>query len=337
MITLGIIVIIVVSAFAVPVDGFLFWSSTPSVEVSKDNHLPLAEGARVYSEGGDSTPTRFHISRNRLLPPKLHDGAAFTTPLSANSAAVVDLASNEILFSKGIDDQRSIASITKLMSAMVVLDTAPDWKETIVISSDDMRVGREYVTQGERITISDLFHASLIGSSNSATTALARSTGLSQQEFVARMNQKAKVMGLVQTNFVEPTGLDPQNRSSAREIAVVLRHAMQYDEIADVTTMQQYPFAPVNTGLRRVVDSTNWLLTGQVVRLSDAVVRGGKTGFIDESGYNLAAQMSDGTHAVAVVVLGADDHFARFTEVDMLTAWVFENFSWIGDETYGNN
>ncbi len=337
MITLGIIVVIIISIVTVPLDSVMFWNSS-SVEDFSARHLPLAEGVRAATaEGGDVVPSRFQISKERLLPPVLAGRSEFSTPLSANAAIVVDVASNEILYSKGIDQQRSIASVSKLMSAMVLLDTAPDWNAAVTIAPDDMRLGREYVSEGEKVRVQDLFYASVVGSSNTATIALAKSTGLDMQEFVARMNQKAKVMGLVQTQFVEPTGLDSQNKSSAREIAVVLRYAMRYPEIAKAAARQSYGFAPTNTGVSRKVGNTNWLLTNQVVRLSDADVVGGKTGFIEESGYNLATHMEQGGHTIAVVVLGADEHFARFTEVDMLSAWVFDNFVWSDQEGYGNN
>lgn len=337
MISLLLVVILVIAAAVTPVPFFDF-QKKPVYNPSR--HLPLAQGTRTPepTDGGDiSSPpsSGLPITRERYLPPHKQAGAGvFTTPLSAASALVIDLASNEILYSKNIDEPRSIASITKLMTALVVLDAAPNWQKHLRITPEDVRIGPDYMQAGEAIRFTDLWHALLIGSSNTAAMALARSTGLSPDEFVARMNQKAKAMGLLQTTFAEPSGLDPQNRATARELAVVLRHAMRTDVIARTVARSSYRFVPISSSEARTVSSTDWFLTGQVKRLSEAKVLGGKTGFTEESGYCFAVQMQQRNHPIAVIVLGTADHFSRFTEADMLAAWAYRTFVWFDENGY---
>ena len=140
--------------------------------------------------------------------------------LTAKSALVLDLDKGTVLYDKNSEEVRSIASLTKLMTAMVFLECGIDLFDTVTISREDTRASaRSHLRPGETFYLIDLLHASLMPSDNRATRALVRATGLSPQEFVGRMNRKADSLGLVNTEFTDPTGLDADNVSTAWETA----------------------------------------------------------------------------------------------------------------------
>ncbi len=304
------------------------WPSWRQPEAQEMGRLTLSEGIRVrtdvQSPRGDG---RLPADIGKLIAPRKDAEAEFSAPLSAMSAIVVDSASNTVLFSKNMDDVRPIASITKLMTALVFLDTSPDMTQYMVITPDDVREGPEYIESGDRVRVRDVFNTMLIGSSNTAALALARHTGIPPEEFAARMNQKAKVLGLSQTVFVEPSGLDPANISTARELAALARYALSREDIRVSVKRQAYTIYPAGDATRNVA-TTNWLMTGQVRRVSDAAIVGGKTGYIDASGYNIAVTFRQNNRDITVVVLGCADVFARYTESDLLARWVYDHFTW---------
>lgn len=303
------------------------WGQSQQQEMGR---LTLSEGIRVRTDvdspRGDG---RLPVNLDKLIAPRKDLDAEFSAPLSAASVIVVDNASNSVLFSKNMDEVRSMASITKLMTALVFLDTSPEMTEYMVITPSDVREGPEYIASGDRLRVRDVFNTMLIGSSNTAAVALARHTGIAPEEFVARMNQKAKVLGLSQTVFAEPSGLDPANVSTARELVSLTRYALSREEIRGSAQRQAYTIYPAGDTARNVA-TTNWLMTGQVRRVSDAEIVGGKTGYIDASGYNIAVTFSQNNHDITVVVLGCADVFARYTESDLLARWVYDHFTWEG-------
>lgn len=304
------------------------WPSWGQSQTQEMGRLTLAEGIRVRTDvespRGDGG---LQANLDKLIAPRKDAESEFSAPLSAASLVVVDNASNSVLFSKNMDDVRPIASITKLMTALVFLDTSPDMTEYMTILPSDVREGPEYVESGDRLRVRDVFNAMLIGSSNTAAVALARHTGLPSEEFVARMNQKAKVLGLSQSQFAEPSGLDPANVSTARELAALTRYALTQDAVLASVKREAYTLYPAGAAPRNVA-TTNWLMTGQVRRVSNATVVGGKTGYIDASGYNIAVTFRKDQHDVTIVVLGCADVFARYIESDLLARWVFDHFTW---------
>jgi D-alanyl-D-alanine endopeptidase (penicillin-binding protein 7) len=164
------------------------------------------------------------------------------------------------------------------------------------------------------VTVSDLFHCSLISSDNAATRALARSTGLSDTEFVSRMNDRAREMGLVRTQYVEMTGLDPQNRSTAMEQAKVLLAASRNPIIAEVTSLPTYTL--------RCSKRTETLVNSNRLLRSRSDVLAGKTGFIRAAGYCLATLVGQSREPhLITVVLGAPTNSSRFAESAKLIDW----------------
>lgn len=266
-----------------------------------------------------------------LAPQKNTTSESLGVEVSAQSVLVVDNKTNKILYEKNSRDVRSIASITKLMTALVFLDYNPGWNSTITINESDYREGGIiYLINGEVISVDDVFHASLISSSNEATVALARSTGLSSDEFVQKMNEKAKALGMNSTIFTDVTGLDNSNKSTAADIAVLSRTAFSNSYIDKVTSTESYTITVINNGVTRNIQSTDKILNKEF-GLDDQSykVENGKTGYLELAGYCFTSQVSDNRNRkISVVVLGSSTINSRFADTKSLSYWVFNNYNW---------
>ena len=284
------------------------------------------------SIGGDITPGSLPQARPIIPLPK--DDSKFDKIFSAVSVFAVDDKSETVLFQKNSAEVRPLASITKLMSALVILDSGLSWNATTTILADDDDGSSHFVAAGEVFTLDDLWHVALIGSSNGAIKALARATGLAADEFVRRMNQKAVQLKMTTAKFVEPTGLDDQNVASAEDTAKLLAEALRSDKIYKTLQIGEYYAEPLGKKKRRVW-TTDWLLTNWIPNEFKVFNIAGKTGFINNSKYNFAVRLAkDDTHAVRVVIMGADSNETRFTEARDLAAWIFEKYVWPDESGY---
>ncbi|MDD5567156.1 MAG: serine hydrolase [Patescibacteria group bacterium] len=255
-------------------------------------------------------------------PAKISQSLGIET--TAHSALVFDPASQSLLFQKNVEEVRPIASLTKLMTALVFLESNPNFgQEAELTAADQVEGGNLELKDGEHLIVGDLFHASLVGSANNATKALARLSGKSEESFIATMNQRAKDLGLSHTKFVDVTGLSSGNVSTALEIAQLANYAFNNSFISEATSLPEYLFEPI--GSRRVVTITN------TNKLFESFVRmtGSKTGFTNEAGNCLVVRTDDGQgHKVILVVLGSENSESRFQEIKGLITWTFENWRW---------
>lgn len=244
--------------------------------------------------------------------------------ITAVSAMVMDKKTNLVLWQKNAEEVRSIASITKLMTALVFLDHNPGWdSEVTILDSDYREGGRIRVFSGEKILVKDLFNAMLVASSNNSAVALARSTGFSQEEFASLMNNKALDLGMNDSSFVEPTGLDPQNISTAADIIKLAEAALDRPEITDATSQSEYTFSVLNTDRTYTLENTDRLLNSYLD------IKSGKTGYLDEAGYCLVSNVrGSGGQEVLVAVLGSESEESRFQEVKALAQWSYDNYIW---------
>ncbi len=239
--------------------------------------------------------------------------------LRAAAAIIYDPNTNQVLWEENSQNQRSIASITKVMTATVFLENNPDLSQQYTVArSDVFQASTTHLRANDKVTGDDLLHLLLIASDNAAARALARVSPFGSQGFVDRMNEKAAELGLQTTHYADPSGLLSDNVSSAYDMARLITLASQDERISSVMRLSEYT---VYTANRRVVPfhSTNHLL-GR----TDVEVRAGKTGFISKAGYCLATllQMPEGGQQVAVVVLGARSNAGRFMESRNLFNWV---------------
>jgi serine-type D-Ala-D-Ala endopeptidase (penicillin-binding protein 7) len=257
-----------------------------------------------------TAPTRLNLNN---LGPKL----------SARGAVAIDRASRTVLWGKNIDQPLPIASISKLMAALIVLDEQVELNQSITMLAQDETVGgTQHLARGEQLSVKDLLYTALIPSANNATEALVRATGLGRDKFVEQMNKKARELGMLRTNFVEPTGLKYANIASPRDVAILLDAALQYDLIQNAVSRATYSFTSLS-GRAHKLFNTDQLLTSYL----DII--GGKTGYNDESLYNLTVAINgDKGQTILVTVLGTESIEARFQEAKILADWAFENYYW---------
>lgn len=260
--------------------------------------------------------------KDAKLPHKI-DNDSMGVKISAESAAVLDWDSDTVLWQKNANEQRSIASITKLMTALVFLDYNPGWKtEVVMIEEDELGGVAPNIMRGERVTAEDLFYVSLIASDNNAISAMVRSTGMSNEKFVERMNQKVQSLGLNNTQFVGVTGLKDNNKSTALDVLKLAKAAFSNRYIKDATKRKNYIFEDLD-GKSHKVFSTNRLLNSYLN------VEAGKTGHITASGFCLVSQISgNNDQNIIGVVLGSQTNDHRFQDLKILSAWTLENFVW---------
>lgn len=246
--------------------------------------------------------------------------------VKAISAVAFESDSKTRIFDQNADEVRSIASLTKLMTAVVFLDTKPNWDKEVVIEKNDLQAGaRANVFVGDRIKIKDLFIVSLIASDNSAITALVRSTGLSEKDFVAKMNTKAKDLRLNNMEFSDPTGLDIKNRGTAASVAKLAEEAFSHQEIAQALKLANYSFS-VSSNLTRKAYSTNQLLGRSLPMGAKMLI--GKTGHLNEAGYCFAGIFAYKNKMILTTILGAPLDENRFSETIKLLDWTLRAYLW---------
>jgi len=226
----------------------------------------------------------------------------------ARSAVVLDPATGKVLYEKNAERSVPIASLTKLMTALVFLEQKPELERQVEVTLAEIRGGgHTQLRNREMVSLRDLLHMSLMCSDNVATRVLARESGLAHEDFLARMNQHSLELGLTQTRFVEFTGLDNRNVSTATDVARLLQAAASNDMVREITTTPSYEFRTKRRA--HLIGNTNRLLYGRYE------VLGGKTGFISDAGYCLATWIRTQGREMIAVVLGAPTNATRFADV----------------------
>ncbi len=238
--------------------------------------------------------------------------------LRAAAAIAFNPDTGEIVWQENGSEKRPIASITKVMTALVFLEDNPDLSQEITVERSDVyAASTTYLRANERISLDNVLHLALIPSDNAAARALARVSHGGTASFVERMNEKAIELGLESTSFSDPSGLNPANISTAYDLSRLISYASNDERIASIMRMQHYTLTTSRRTLR--INNTNKLLTGTGVD-----VMAGKTGFITKAGYCLATllRLPQSQQTVAVVVLGAKSNTGRFWETRHLFNWV---------------
>ena len=251
-----------------------------------------------------------------MTPRFKQDGLGNVVPdVRAAAAIIYNPQTGDVLWENNSHDQRSIASLTKIMTAVTFIADDPDLNEKVTITRPDVtRASVTYLRAGESISLADLLHLTLIASDNAAARVLARTSEGGTAEFIRRMNETAMHLGLTNSHYADPSGLDARNVSSAYDLSHLIAFASSDPRLGPVMRTAQFN---VQTNRRSfTIRSTNKLLG------TDVDVRGGKTGFISKAGYCLATllQVPQGSQ-VAVVVLGAANSTVRFWETRHLFNW----------------
>lgn len=242
--------------------------------------------------------------------------------IESESSIAIDLNTGEILFEKNIDSRMSIASITKLMTILIILEENK-LDEIVTISSNAASTSGStmHLKANEEITIENLLYGALINSANDATVALAEYNSGSVSAFVEKMNLKVKDLGLINTNFSNPIGLDgPNNYSSAFDVAKLAKEVYQHDFIGKAAKIKNLSVSSVSGNYTHSLASTNELLDSYLG------IKGLKTGKTDAAGLCfVAVAENEDNNEIITVVLNSP---ARFPETKILVDWVFRAYNW---------
>ncbi len=238
--------------------------------------------------------------------------------LASNAALVLDPATSEILFEKNSDAVLPIASITKLMTALVVLEAHQKMDEVLTVTKDDIdhiKHTSSRLRVGSSLTRANMLHIALMSSENRAASALGRNYPGGLSAFVAAMNAKARALGMTHTQYVEPTGLSSQNVSSPRDLAKLVLAAQRYPLIREYSTNTEYEVEPGGRTLQyrnsnRLVKNPDW----------DIVVQ--KTGYIVEAGRCLVMQAVIEDRPIVMVFLDSKGKYSRVADAGRIRKWL---------------
>jgi D-alanyl-D-alanine endopeptidase (penicillin-binding protein 7) len=292
-------------------------STTAKKPQQTRSSLARLRAARTASAARARQAAAARQVREAMTPVMTRDALGNIVPVVRAAAAIVfDPQTGDVLWQSNSQEQRSIASLTKLMTAVVFVSDDPDLNEKVAVTRADMKgASTTYIRAGEVVSYRDLLHLTLIGSDNAAARVLARSSEGGTTAFVGRMNQMATELGLSNTLYTDPSGLEASNVSSAYDLSHLIAFAAAEPTLGPIMRLPEYQ---ARTSTRSVtVRNTNKLLgTG-------LDVLGGKTGFISKAGYCLATMLRvPGGPQVAVVVLGANNSTVRFWDARHLVNWV---------------
>jgi len=247
----------------------------------------------------------------------LHGGAD-PLDLKSSVALVVDQDTSEVLFSKNSSAVLPIASITKLMTGLVVLEAGQSMDEVITITQDDVdteKGSRSRLAVGTQLTRGELMHLALMASENRAAHALGRSYAGGVQAAVEAMNRKAATLGMKDTHYVEPTGLSSNNQSSAQDLARLVMEAHKVPTMRELSTSQEMQ-VPVG---HRVVQFRN---TNGLVRDPQWEIGLQKTGYISEAGRCLVMQAKLAGRKLIMVLLDSAGKYSRIADAERIRRWM---------------
>ena len=258
------------------------------------------------------------------LGPSIAARAAGGLNLKSTSALVLDQSGQRVLYAKNIDWVVPIASITKLMTALVVLDSGLPLDEPIKISNEDrdgLKGTRSRLTVGMSVSRDDLLRLALMASENRAAAALARAFHGGTSAFVEAMNRKAAELGMWSSRFVDGTGLSHGNVSNAQDLARLVGAAHRHALIREYTTDSQYTVRLANG---RKMDFSN---SNRLVRNASWEIGLSKTGYISEAGRCLVMQANIASTPVVIVLLDSYGHLSRLGDANRIKKWMESNSS----------
>lgn len=304
---------------------------------------PIIIPAAARRDDGDLMPARVvpvsveaparaqHLGRTVIASPAMSasSGASFgqlyglhstVDPLDLKSsvALVLDQDTNEVLLSKNSDAVLPIASLTKLMTALIVIEARQPMDEMITITSEDVdteKFSSSRLAVGTTLSRGDALHLALMSSENRAAHALGRHYPGGLPAFVQAMNAKARLLGMYDTHYVEPTGLSSQNQSSAKDLANLVKSAYQQPTIRELSTSTDYA---VQVGARHLQYRT----TNSLVRNPSWDIGLQKTGYIVEAGRCMVMQARMAGRKLIMVFLDSAGKYSRQGDAERVRKWL---------------
>jgi serine-type D-Ala-D-Ala carboxypeptidase (penicillin-binding protein 5/6) len=326
-----------------PLNSFLF---TSGINISNENKFVQEEktgsvdGVEKTNENKDPSVNSVPVSAPIFQPIKKATASDLAIA-NAHASLIMDVDTKKVLYESSGNEQRQIASLTKMMTATLAMEKISDLDEPVTIGEDEVfiegtKVGcprsgyciSQRLKVGERISAISLLKAMLMNSANDAATALGKHMGGgSIDTFVDMMNKKAKDLGLNDTHFCTPSGLEPDGResecySSAHDIAYIAANSMQYDLIWNIMRL------PSNTVVTSIDGTCSHTILNTDIVLNDITnCIGGKTGFTPLAGRSLLLAASDSTGKHRIIAVLLDDPY-RWQDIKTMINWTFQSYEW---------
>ena len=245
---------------------------------------------------------------------------------NAKSAILIEASTGKILFEKNADEKLHPASMTKMMSMLLIVEAIEDgvisWDQEVTVSENASSMGGSQILleTGEKMSVRDLFKGVAIASGNDAVVALAETVAGSVNNFVSMMNKRAGELGLTNTHFKNPHGLDDADHySSSRDMSLIAKELVKHEQVLEYTKIYE-------DYLRENTDRKIWLVnTNRLVRFYDGV-DGLKTGFTDDAGYCMTATASKDGMRIIAVVMGEETSKIRNQEVSEMLDYAFAQY-----------
>ncbi len=253
--------------------------------------------------------------------PILRDDA-LNPDIGAKAALIMDYDTGLVLYDKNMHEEMPMASLTKIMTAILILEDH-DLSEVVTVGSGfpDLEGVRIWLRQGEKLTVHDLLQALLIRSAGDAAMALAEHHSGTVEEFVNAMNERTKELNLIHTQFKNPVGLDDEGHySSAYDLAILSKYALHFSTFRSIVGMSEASISSVDDKFHHHFDSTNYLLNSYLDILG---VKTGTTAGAGKSLINLARD--DRGNEIIAVLLNSP---ARFQENKSMIDWAFRSYMW---------
>lgn len=315
--------------------GLLALTLIPGAALAdQDKSRPATTKKTVHKKKVAANPKRIistlrssgsYRTRQVAFHPNSGDESVFVGPggelrLASSKALIINQTTGETLYAKSTNVPTPIASVTKLMTAMVMLDQQLPMDEVLTIGDGDVDMLKGTSSRlrvGTQLTRRDMLQLALMSSENRAASALARTSPIGLRAFVEAMNAKAAALGMTRSHFVDPTGLNSENVSTAEDLAKMVKAAYQYPEIRTVTTTPEYNVA-VN-GYRRPLEFHN---TNILVRNGTWDIGLSKTGYINEAGRCLVMQAQIADQPLIIVLLDSWGKFTRIGDAQRIRKWM---------------
>lgn len=274
-------------------------------------------------------PTASHAAGFLPIP---KTSATSTAPINETqiaSAVLIDAKSGEMLYAFNPGKVWTAASITKLMTSHVFASTPTKWTMNgTIMKADEVGGGRLQVPSGSVMTLRDVLYSALIGSANNAAEAMGRMFDKQGKDaFIKKMNERAKALGLVQSQYFDASGMNEKNTISAYDTAVMIAETAEEPESAKAMSLATYSFTVKKPVIKKTIKSTNDLLFSQ----DDLVITGGKTGFINEAKYNFVVSAYPKGHPeqeLIAVILGADTRAVSQEGCLNMMRWAWGAYDW---------
>jgi D-alanyl-D-alanine endopeptidase (penicillin-binding protein 7) len=240
--------------------------------------------------------------------------------LRSHAAIVFDERDNEVILERNAEEVTPVASLTKLMTAMVILDADLGMEEVITITKEDkdrIRYSKSHLRTGMRFTRKDLLLIALAASENRAAMALARTYPGGSEAFVSDMNRKAQILGLIQTRFDDPAGLSNDNVSTAQELMQLVKFASEYTLIREFTTQTRQSITDLASMREITFGNTN-----RLVKKATWPISLSKTGFTKDAGNCLVMQTMINARPVIIVLLESWGSLSKYGDSNRIKKWL---------------